>query len=83
MLEEILKILGSKHPMLKKPICINKEKCDEEGVRYNCLTRSGWKSYGKLIDIIYKLNQMGVVDDALCENIVEDLDDIITQPSVY
>lgn len=81
MLEEILQTMGSKHPLHNKPICIaDDEKYGDGYTKYDCLTKSGWKAYDKLIDIVYKLNQMGVLDDNTSENVIEELDKIVSQP---
>lgn len=80
MLEGILEKLGSKHPLRNNPICIaDNEKYGDGYTKYECLTKSGWKAYGKLIDIIYQLNRMGVLDDDVTERAVEELDSIVSQ----
>lgn len=80
MLEGILEKLGSKHPLRNNPICIaDDEKYGDGYTKYDCLTQSGWKAYEKLIDIIYQLNRMEVLDDDVTERAVEELDSIVTQ----
>ena len=80
MLEGILEKLGSKHPLRNNPICIaDNEKYGDGYTKYECLTKSGWKAYGKLIDIIYQLNRMGVLDDDVTERAVEELDSVVSQ----
>lgn len=79
MLEGILEKLGSQHPLRKNPICIaDDEKYGDGYTKYDCLTKSGWKAYEKLIDIIYQLNRMEVLDDDATERAVEELDSIAT-----
>ena len=80
MLEGILEQLGSKHPLRKNPICIaDDEKYGDGYTKYDCLTKSGWKAYDKLIDIIYHLNRMDVLDNDATERAVEELDSIVSQ----
>ena len=80
MLEGILEQLGSKHPLRKNPICIaDDEKYGDGYTKYDCLTKSGWKAYDKLIDIIYHLNRMDVLDNDVTERAVEELDSIVSQ----
>ena len=80
MLEGILKTLGSKHPLRNKPICVaNDDKYGDGYTKYNTLTKSGWQAYNKLLDIIYQLNRIDVLDDDTTERAVEELDQIISQ----
>jgi hypothetical protein len=80
MLEGILEQLGSKHPLRKNPICIaDDEKYGDGYTKYECLTKSGWKAYEKLIDIIYQLNRIDVLDNDATERAVEELDSIVSQ----
>ena len=80
MLEGILEKLGSKHPLRNNPICIaDDEKYGDGYTKYDCLTQSGQKAYEKLIDIIYQLNRMEVLDDDVTERAVGELDSIVTQ----
>jgi hypothetical protein len=71
-LEEILKMLGSKHPLRENPI---KEVIDgDEHMDY--LTISGWKAYDRLTSLIFAL-------DTLCpgtiniDSLIDELDYLV------
>ena len=79
MLEEILQILGSKHPLRSKPICIADDAKYGDGyTKYNCLTKSGWEAYSKLIKIIYQLHYIGVLGDRTANQVIDELDSIVS-----
>lgn len=79
MLEQILQLLGSKHPIRTNPICIaDNEKYGDGYTKYEWLTKSGWEAYEKLIAIIYQLNKMGILTDTAVEDVIETLDNIIS-----
>jgi len=79
MLEEILQTLGSKHPLRNKSICIDDDNKYGDGyTKYDTLTKSGWKAYDKLINIIYELHNMGVIGDNTTEQIIDELDSIVS-----
>lgn len=66
-LEELLQLLGSKHPLRKNPV---KEIIDNDK-RIDYLTISGWKAYNKLTSLIFAL-------DTLCPGTI-DTDSLITE----
>ena len=78
MLEEILKILGSKHPLRNKPICIADDAKYGDGyTKYDALTKSGWKAYDKLLDILLDLRNMGLLSDGSYDDMIDELDYIV------
>ena len=83
MLEEILKNLGSKHPLRNNPICIaDDEKYGDGYTKYNCLMKSGQKAYDKLLAILLDLITMGVLLGGSYGDIVDKLDAIIDNPNL-
>lgn len=83
MLEEILKNLGSKHPLRNNPICIaDDEKYGDGYTKYNCLTKSGQKAYDKLLDILLDLRNMGVLSSGSYDDMVDELDAIVDNPNL-
>ena len=71
-LEELLKMLGSKHPLRENPV---KEIVDGDE-RMNYLTVSGWKAYDKLTSIIFALNLLcpGTIDT---DSLIDELDYLV------
>ncbi len=70
------KFFGSKKPFRKRKVIIGVE----DGVKkYSSVTKSGWKAYGKLTDCIYALGNIGVISEHEVHEIIEDLDDIMTE----
>ena len=83
MLEEILKNLGSKHPLRNNPICIaDNEKYGDGYTKYECLTKSGQKAYDKLLDILLNLRNMGVLSSGSYDDMVDELDCIVDNPNL-
>ena len=83
MLEEILKNLGSKHPLRNNPICIaDDEKYGDGYTKYECLTKSGQKAYDKLLDILLDLRNMGVLSSGSYDDMVDELDCIVDNPNL-
>lgn len=83
MLEEILKNLGSKHPLRNNPICIaDDEKYGDGYTKYECLTKSGQKAYDKLLDILLDLRNMGVLSSDSYDDMVDELDCIVDNPNL-
>ncbi len=78
-LEGILKCLGSGKPFRKTPVVVEKEP-DGNDIVSN-VTKSGWKAYGKLTDVVYAFERMGLIEDA--NDIIEELDEIITENGAY
>ena len=75
-LESILgHCFGCKRPFLakKKLDCI-----EADGEKhYQYLTASGNKAYSKLVDLVYGLQNIGVIDDA--DEIIEQLDALVSE----
>ena len=83
MLEEILKNLGSKHPLRNNPICIaDDEKYGDGYTKYECLTKSGQKAYDKLLAILLDLITIGVLPGGSYGDIVDKLDAIVDNPNL-
>ena len=83
MLEEILKNLGSKHPLRKNPICIaDNDKYGDGYTKYECLTKSGQKAYDKLLDILLDLRNMGVLSSGSYDDMIDELDSIVDNPNL-
>lgn len=74
-LEEILqKHFNCKRPFYKNPPIIvdgDGEECQ------NPMTKSGWKAYDKLTDLIYALGNMDIGIDA--NEVIENLDQIVNE----
>lgn len=74
-LESVLRDnFGCKKPLLKR----RKVDCvwSDGSKSYTKLTVSGSKAYGKLVDTLYALDVMGVIDDA--NEVIESLDEIVS-----
>lgn len=83
MLEEILKNLGSKHPLRNNPICISdNEKYGDGYTKYECLTKSGQKAYDKLLDILLDLRNMGILSSGSYDDMIDELDYIVDNPNL-
>lgn len=75
-LEDILsKCFGCKKPFLKKPKVVRVFKDGEK--QYEYFTKAGGKAYEKLIDTVYGLKDLGVIDDDI--SIVTILDSIVSR----
>ena len=73
--EEILqKHFGCKKPFLKRPRSYTDDEC---GTRYEYMTRHGHRSYSKLVELIYDLENLGVGIDAT--HTIETLDNIVSE----
>lgn len=73
-LEDILKRFGCEKPFLKNRQVDN---IDYDGTRhYRYLTESGNKAYNLLTDVIYGLQNIGVIDNA--NDIIDELDSIVS-----
>ena len=71
-LEKILREnFGCNHPFLKNPV--RKSNYDEYGYQY--LTRAGDRAYGRLISLIYALNEL-CPDCIDTQELIEQMDDI-------
>ena len=71
--EEILqKHFDCKKPFLKNP----KPYTDECETRLEYMTQHGYRSYSKLVELIYDLGEIGIGIDS--EHVVECLDNIVS-----
>ena len=75
-LESILRNgFGCKKPFLKKPKLL---KVDSDGEKtYEYFTKKGADAFDKLTDVVYGLEEIGVIENA--HDIVETLDEIVTR----
>ena len=70
----LVKHFGCKKPFLAKPkICI-----DEQGEHYQPFTAAGVKAYEKLVELIYDLEELGVISGS--GKAVMLLDEMLNEP---
>lgn len=73
-LDEILQeYFNCNKPFLKKRKLIP----TIDGERYEYLTQSGARAYGKLTDLLYDLAALGVISLSVANDAVEELDSIV------
>ena len=70
-LEDVMRLIGCNKPFLKNP----KENVIDGETEYEYFTSNGAKTYDNLVEIIYTLGNMGVIDDS--QDVVERMDEIV------
>ena len=70
-LEDVMRLMGCNKPFLKNP----KENVIDGETEYEYFTSNGAKTYDNLVEIIYTLGNMGVIDDS--QDVVERMDEIV------
>ena len=76
MLEEILQqYFNCKRPFYKNPPISS---IDSDGeVHRNPMTKTGWKAYNRLTDLIYALDRLDIGIDA--DKVIDNLDQIVNE----